>query len=277
MYSEIVHLVIFMLILFVMLAWEALSPRRQPTGVLWQRRINNLLLVGVDFLAVLLLPLVAVGAALAAGENGWGLLNAWQLSEPLRFFLALLLLDMLIYVQHVLMHRIPLLWRLHRVHHTDCEIDVTTGVRFHPFEIVFSMGLKIGGVILIGAPVLAVVTYEILLNAVSMFNHSNINLPLAVDSVVRRIIVTPDMHRVHHSVIRNETDSNYGSVLSVWDRIFRTYIPQPRDGHTGMTIGLHEFRDRRSVGLVWLLLQPFLNADKKEKNPAAHSTSGPSS
>jgi len=226
--------------------------------LLWQRRVNNLLLVGVDFLVVLLLPLVAVGAAAIAAENGWGLLNFLHFPAAIIFILSLVLLDMLIYAQHVLMHKIPLLWRLHRVHHTDREIDVTTGVRFHPFEIVFSMGLKIAGVMLIGAPVLAVVVYEILLNAVSMFNHSNINLPLPVDSLIRKLIVTPDMHRVHHSVIRRETDSNYGSVLSVWDRLFRTYIPQPGKGHTGMTIGLHEFRDKRSVGMLWLLLQPFL-------------------
>lgn len=265
MYSETVHFFIFVVILLGMLAWEALSPRRRTSGFVWQRRINNLLLVGVDFLAVSILPLVAIGAAVMAAEHGWGLLNNLQLPAPLIFILSLVLLDMLIYAQHVLMHKIPLLWRLHRVHHTDREIDVTTGVRFHPFEIIFSMGLKIAGVLLLGAPVLGVVVYEILLNAVSMFNHSNINLPLAVDSFVRRLIVTPDMHRVHHSVIRRETDSNYGSVLSVWDRLFRTYVPQPREGHTGMTIGLHEFRDKRSIGLLWLLLQPFLKPGEREK------------
>lgn len=243
-----------------MLGWEALSPRRRVSRLLWQRRVNNLLLVGVDILSVLLLPLVAVGAAAIAAEKGWGLLNLLQLPAAVIFILSLVLLDMLIYAQHILMHKIPLLWRLHRVHHTDREIDVTTGVRFHPFEIVFSMGLKIAGVMLIGAPVLAVVIYEILLNAVSMFNHSNINLPVTIDGLIRKLIVTPDMHRVHHSVIRRETDSNYGSVLSLWDRLFHTYIPQPEEGHTGMTIGLHEFRDKRSVGLFWLLLQPFLNS-----------------
>ncbi|MDZ7736662.1 MAG: sterol desaturase family protein [Gammaproteobacteria bacterium] len=177
---------------------------------------------------------------------------------------SFLALDLLIYGQHIAFHKIPWLWRLHRVHHTDTAIDATTGVRFHPIEIVLSMLLKMLGVALLGAPVLAVILFEVVLNATSLFNHANINLPLDIDRWLRRVVVTPDMHRVHHSVVRRETDSNFGFNLPWWDRLFGTYRAQPQAGHLQMRIGLDIFRDRRSRWLHWLLLQPFMKTDQDQ-------------
>ena len=202
------------------------------------------------------LPLLAVGAAIDAEAQGWGLFNALALPYWVEVVVAILLLDLAIWTQHLVTHKVPLLWRLHRVHHADRDVDVTTAIRFHPVEIALSMLLKIGLVYLLGLPALAVILFEIILNGTAMFNHSNLKLPVGIEAVLRRFLVTPDMHRVHHSIHRDEHDSNYGFALSIWDRIFGTYIPQPRGGHDGMTTGL-QWQDERPAKLGWSLWLPF--------------------
>jgi len=250
----------FLAVLLLMALWEWRRPRRSSTLSRLRRWPANLGIVIVDSLVLRwLLPVLAVSAALEAQNYNWGLFN--QLETPFWFacIASLLLLDLVIYTQHIVFHKVPLLWRLHRVHHSDTHIDVTTALRFHPFEIVLSMLLKIAVVVLLGAPAAAaVLLFEMILNATAMFNHGNVRIPVWLESWLRLIIVTPDMHRVHHSIHRDETDSNFGFNLPWWDHIFGTYRAQPRDGHSGMTIGLNLFRDRRSVGLHWLLLQPFI-------------------
>jgi sterol desaturase/sphingolipid hydroxylase (fatty acid hydroxylase superfamily) len=207
----------------------------------------------------LMLPIAGMGAALLAQEEGWGLFNVLSFVPRWTAVLAsILVLDLAIYGQHVVFHKVPFLWRLHRVHHTDIDLDATSGVRFHPLEIALSLALKLAVIAALGAPVVAVVAFEVLLNAAALFNHANVRLSLGLDRVLRRVIVTPDMHRVHHSVHRDETDSNFGFNLSLWDRLFGTYRDQPRDGHLGMTIGLAMFRSSRERWLPRLLIQPFV-------------------
>ncbi|MDQ2695878.1 MAG: sterol desaturase family protein [Pseudomonadota bacterium] len=253
-------------VLLAMAAWELWRPRR-PRHVRLRRWLANLGIVAVDVAALrLLVPVLAVAMALEAGARGWGLLNVLDTPWWLAVVLSLLLFDLAIYVQHVVFHKVPLLWRLHRMHHTDTDIDVTTGVRFHPLEIVLSMFIKLAVVVLLGTPAVAVLLFEVILNATALFNHSNVGLPESADRWLRWVVVTPDMHRVHHSIHRDETDSNFGFNLPWWDRIFGTYRAQPRDGHLGMTIGLSIFRDRRSLDLHWLLLQPFLNPRQGDRH-----------
>jgi len=207
----------------------------------------------------LLFPAAAVGMAYSVGEINWGLFNWLSLPAWLEVLVAVLLLDLAIYLQHLLMHRLPLLWRLHRVHHADLDIDLTTGSRFHTIEIVFSMLVKWLVILLLGPALLAVLIFEILLNGMAMFNHANARLPLGLDKKLRYLLVTPDMHRVHHSILRPETNSNYGFNLSLWDRFFRTYIDQPEKGHDEMTIGIPEFRNPHQVDqLPGMLALPFV-------------------
>jgi sterol desaturase/sphingolipid hydroxylase (fatty acid hydroxylase superfamily) len=198
-----------------------------------------------------------VGLAVVCQQEGWGMLNYFRLPDWLAVLLAVALLDLVIYWQHVLFHAVPVLWRLHRMHHTDLDLDVTSGARFHPVEIVLSMGVKMVAVMALGPPVVAVVLFEVLLNGAAMFNHSNISIPGPVDRVLRLMLVTPDMHRVHHSVIPQETNSNYGFNLPWWDRLFGTYRAQPMEGHAGMTLGIEAFRLPRDLRLDSMLLQPF--------------------
>jgi sterol desaturase/sphingolipid hydroxylase (fatty acid hydroxylase superfamily) len=239
-------------------AWEVLAPRRELRAGRWPRWPSNFGIFVVDILAVrLLIPTAAVGAALAAAESGSGLLRLTGWSDWAIGLIGFLILDLAIYAQHVVFHKVPWLWRLHRMHHADLDIDVTTGVRFHPLEILISLLIKIGIVVAFGIPALAVLAFEVVLNATSMFNHSNARMPLALDRVVRWIVVTPDMHRVHHSIERRETDSNFGFNLPWWDRLFGTYRAQPKAGHQGMTIGLPIFREPRELRLDRLLTQPF--------------------
>jgi sterol desaturase/sphingolipid hydroxylase (fatty acid hydroxylase superfamily) len=202
------------------------------------------------------LPVLAVGFALLAEARGWGLLNAFEVAFALALPVSLLALDLAIYLQHVLFHAVPALWRLHRVHHADLEFDVTTGLRFHPIEILLSMGIKLAVVAALGPPAIAVLVFEVLLNATSMFNHGNVRIALGLDRILRWIVVTPDMHRVHHSIHANETNSNFGFNLPWWDRLLGTYRAQPRDGHEGMTIGIEQFRTPRELWLDRLLIQP---------------------
>ena len=245
-------------ILAVMAVWEVLAPRREQAIGRRQRWPSNLAVVALDTLLVrLVFPAGAVGVALAAEEAGWGLLAL--LAPPLwaSAALAVVALDLVIYLQHTMFHAVPALWRLHRVHHADLELDVTTGARFHPIEILLSMVIKLAAVAALGAPAVGVLIFEVLLNSTSMLNHGNVRIPQPVDRVLRWIVVTPDMHRVHHSVVRRETDSNFGFNLPWWDRLMGTYRAQPEAGHEGMTIGLERFREPRELQLHRMLLQPF--------------------
>jgi sterol desaturase/sphingolipid hydroxylase (fatty acid hydroxylase superfamily) len=250
----------FVAVLLLMMLWEWRQPRRPLSLPRIRRWPANLGIIVVDSLVVrLTFPVLAVGVAGLAEAKGWGLFHALDAPFGLAFVASLLLLDLTIYAQHVLFHKLPLLWRLHRMHHTDLDFDVTTALRFHPLEIVLSMLIKLVVVVLLGAPPLAVMLFEVILNATAMFNHGNIRLPERWDRMLRWLLVTPDMHRVHHSVRPEETDRNFGFNLPWWDRLFGTYRDQPREGHAGMTIGLEYFRDRRATTLTGLLLQPFLN------------------
>ncbi len=252
-----IRLLMFVGVLAVMSVWQMAAPKRELTQG-YRRWPANLGIVMLDSLVVrLLIPAGAMGAALWAAENGWGLFNLVELPGWAAVVVAVILLDMVIYAQHVLVHAVPLLWRLHMVHHSDRDIDVTTGLRFHPLEIIFSMLIKMSVVILLGVPALAVLIFEVVLNGMAMFNHSNVRLPKAVDTIIRILFVTPDMHRVHHSIIKQETNSNYGFNLSIWDRLFGTYIAQPEKGHQGMTIGLTQFLDQPAHQLIWMLRLPF--------------------
>ncbi len=247
--------------LFALLALvEAWVPRRVRSQTRktrwvtnWGITIANTVLLNALAFA---LPLLAVGAAIDAGQQGWGLFNNVSLPIAVEIIAVILIMDFAIWLQHLVTHKVPFLWRLHRVHHADVDIDVTTAIRFHPLEIAFSMLLKIGLVYLLGPAAIAVILFEIILNGTAMFNHANIKLPLWLDAIVRRVIVTPDMHRVHHSVHREEHDSNYGFSLSIWDQIFGTYIPQPAEGHDDMKIGL-QWQDDRPSKLGWSLALPF--------------------
>lgn len=249
---------VFAAVLLTMMAAESLFPRKARTKPRWRRWTTNLLIILVDNIVLrLLFPIVAVGTALLAATNGWGLFNLTNLPTWLEFVLALVVLDLLIYAQHVAFHYVPAFWALHKMHHVDRDFDVTTGIRFHPVEMVLSLIYKMVCIVLLGAPAVAVILFEIILNACSMFNHSNVKLPLGFDRFLRLFIVTPDMHRVHHSAIPRETNSNYGFSISLWDRLFRTYIDQPEKGHTGMTIGVAEYQTDGPTSLIWSLLLPF--------------------
>ncbi|MFV2031279.1 MAG: sterol desaturase family protein [Gammaproteobacteria bacterium] len=259
-YEVNIRLGFFFGVFAIMALWETRAPRRVLTISRTIRWTNNLGLVFLNsFILRLIFPAAAVGVAAFAGENGWGLLNYYQVPFALAVVLSIVALDFIIYLQHVLVHAVPVLWRLHRVHHADLDFDVTTGARFHPFEIIISMLIKFATIVVLGPPLVAVVIFEVVLNAMAMFNHSNVRLPLALDRVIRFVFVTPDMHRVHHSVEDNETNSNFGFNLSLWDSLLGTYIDQPRGGHEGMTIGIHTYREPKQVAwLPGILALPFI-------------------
>lgn len=248
----------FLGVFSLMAGWELIAPRRAlstPKGRRWARNFG---LVTLNSVAVrLLVPLQAVGVAVLAEKWGWGLAGLSGQAPALSIVATVVILDLAIYAQHWYFHRNPLFWRLHMVHHVDLDIDVTTGARFHPVEILLSMAIKMILVLSIGAPVAGVVAFEILLNATALFSHGNVRIASGIDRLLRWVVVTPDMHRVHHSVLPQETFSNFGFNLPWWDRLFGTYRPQPREGHVGMSIGLPWFRDPGRVGLPWLLLLPF--------------------
>ncbi|MGH8495125.1 MAG: sterol desaturase family protein [Gammaproteobacteria bacterium] len=243
---------------------EHFWPRRRHSLPRGRRWTANAGIVLIDTAALrVLLPLLAAGMAIEAERRGWGLFNALALPVWIEFVLAVLLLDLAIYFQHWLFHVTGPLWRLHRMHHSDLDFDVSTALRFHPIEILISMGIKIAAVAALGASAPAVITFEILLNGVTLFNHANLRLPGGADRLLRLIVVTPDMHRVHHSVHRLETDSNFGFSFPWWDRLFRTYRAQPADGHERMVIGLQSFRDPQRQGLLGLLWQPFTRGPER--------------
>lgn len=244
--------------LIILALLESLHPRRKRIQTRKKRWFVNLAMTAISTGFIrFLVPLAPVAAALYAGEKGWGFLNRVNLPFFLEFAIAFIIFDLLIFLQHAMFHAIPLFWRLHMMHHTDLDIDLTTGIRFHPLEILISTGIKIAVVFSLGAPASAVLVFEIVLNACAMFNHSNLHLPFWMDRMIRILIVTPDMHRVHHSVIIHETNSNFGFNFSFWDRLFGTYHARPMRGHTEMTIGLSHIRNPERLGLWNLLIQPF--------------------
>jgi sterol desaturase/sphingolipid hydroxylase (fatty acid hydroxylase superfamily) len=259
-----------------MALWEVLAPRRTMAVGRVRRWPSNLGILAFDAVLVrVLIPTAAVGVAVIATQRGWGLLNITPWPFWLEAVAGFLALDLVIYGQHFAFHKVPLLWRLHRMHHADLDIDVSTGLRFHPIEIVLSMLIKIAVVLLIGVPAVAVVVFEVVLNATSMFNHSNAALPLWLDRIVRLIVVTPDMHRVHHSIKRHETDSNFGFNLPWWDRLFGTYRAQPEAGHENMTVGLPVFRDLEELRFDRLLTQPFREDTMVSVKPIEGETGSP--
>lgn len=253
------RLFVFGVVFAVMAGWEFVAPRRPrtlPRGARWP---HNLALVALNTLLLrVLFPLGAVGGAIWANAAGWGVLPRLGAPPWIAFPASILLLDLAIYLQHVLFHRIPVLWRMHRMHHADLDLDVTSGSRFHPIEMVLSMLFKLAVVVALGAPAGAVLVFEIVLNALAMFNHANVGMPPWLDRPLRWLVVTPDMHRVHHSVHPDETNSNFGFNISWWDRAFRTYREAPRDGHQGMSLGLPGLRDPAGQRLDRMLLQPFV-------------------
>lgn len=252
-----IRLTAFFGILAAMMVWELAAPRRRlelPRVIRWS---NNLALVVVDTAILrLAFPVLAVGLAGLAEAKGWGLFNVLDLPLWVEVIAAVLILDLAIYLQHILFHAVPGLWRLHRMHHADLDFDATTGLRFHPVEILLSMAIKLAVVGAIGAPPVAVLAFEVILNATSLFNHGNVRLPPAVDRVLRLVLVTPDMHRVHHSSDPRETNSNFGFSVPWWDRLLGTYVAQPAKGHEGMEIGIEQFRTERDLWLDRMLIQP---------------------
>jgi sterol desaturase/sphingolipid hydroxylase (fatty acid hydroxylase superfamily) len=255
-----IRLVFFLAIFALVALWEIAAPRRvlyiSKTG----RWLNNIGLVALNSLLLrLLFPTAAVGLAAVAQTREWGLLNAMDPPLLPAVVIAVVAMDFVVYLQHVMVHAVPALWRLHRVHHADLDYDVTTGARFHPLEIVLSMLIKFAAILVLGPPVVSVVIFEVLLNGTAMFNHGNIRLPVALDRVLRWFVVTPDMHRVHHSAEDDEANSNFGFNLPWWDRLLGTYRDQPRSGHEDMIIGIHHYRDPKQVNwLPGMLALPFV-------------------
>ena len=261
--EHVIRLGFFFGIFAVMAFWEFRMPRRAQSFARTLRWPNNLGIVLLNTVILrIVFPATAVSLALIGEQSGWGLLNNIEFPYWLSVICAVIFLDFAIYLQHVLFHAVPALWRLHRMHHADLDFDVTTGARFHPIEIILSMVIKIGVIVSLGAPALAVLIFEVLLNATAMFNHGNVRIPAKIDNMLRWLLVTPDMHRVHHSVIVEETNSNFGFNLTWWDRLFGTYRSQPREGHENMTIGIEDYREGRDLWLDRMLLQPFRSATK---------------
>jgi sterol desaturase/sphingolipid hydroxylase (fatty acid hydroxylase superfamily) len=262
LHESLIRFAAFCAIFAAMAAWELLAPRRILALTRSRRWLSNLGVMVLDTLLVrLILPAAIVGGAVFAGIQGWGLLNYLNTPAWFGILVAVVMLDLAIYLQHVLFHAVPALWRVHRMHHADLDFDVTTGVRFHPIEIVLSVFIKLGVVVALGLPGLGVLLFEVLLNATSLFNHSNVRIPSRIERVLRWLVVTPDMHRVHHSIDAPETNSNFGFNLPWWDRLFGTYRAQPRRGHNGMTLGIKALRDPDlCASFVGLLRLPFMGA-----------------
>ena len=252
-----VRLTAFALVLAAMATWEVLAPRRKQSFARAARWPNNLGLLAVDVILLrLLAPGAAIAVAMSADAGGWGLLNVLALPGWMAILLGVVLLDVAMYFQHVMFHAVPALWRVHRVHHADLDFDVTTGTRFHPVEILISTAIKCAVVAASGAPAVAVLVFEVLLNAAAMFNHANASVPERIERWLRWVVVTPDVHRVHHSVQYDESSSNFGFNLPWWDRLFGTYRAQPKMGHAAMTIGVDAFRSADDLRLDRLLIQP---------------------
>lgn len=255
-----IRLGFFFGVFIIMALWELVAPRRKLLVPKLMRWSNNLALVVLNSVVLrLLFPAAAVGMAVFAQGQGWGVFNYYDLPLLLIAVVSVIIMDGIIYLQHVMVHAVPALWRLHRVHHADPDFDVTTGSRFHPLEIILSMLIKFAVIMVLGPPVVAVIIFEVLLNGMAMFNHSNVRLNKTFDKYLRLFVVTPDMHRVHYSVDADETNSNFGFSLPWWDRLFGTYRDQPRKGHEAMIIGIHQYNKPEQV--TWLhkmLLLPFI-------------------
>jgi sterol desaturase/sphingolipid hydroxylase (fatty acid hydroxylase superfamily) len=258
-YHEIaVRLAAFAAVFTIMALWEWVTPRRPLQISKTLRWTNNLALTLLNSVLVrVMIPVAATGVAELAAERGLGLFAVFHVPYALTILLSVLALDLAIYLQHLMFHAMPLLWRLHRMHHADLDFDLTTGARFHPVEIILSMLIKFAVILFLGPPAVAVLAFEVLLNATAMFNHGNVGMSAGLDRVLRWVVVTPDMHRVHHSVNPRETNSNFGFNLPWWDRLFGTYRSQPQAGHDAMTIGIEQFRTTRDLWLDRMLLQPF--------------------
>jgi sterol desaturase/sphingolipid hydroxylase (fatty acid hydroxylase superfamily) len=260
-YQSELRLGSFVILILMFASFELVWPRKLADENSKYRRLTNILLLTVNFIAIrFLVPFAAVEVALTVAEKEIGLFNIISLPIILNVLLTIIIFDFLIYLQHIIFHKFTFLWRFHRVHHTDLEFDVTTAIRFHPIEIVLSMFYKIAAVYLIGPMAVSIILYEILLNAAALFSHSNILFNAKLDSMLRKLFVTPDMHRIHHSALRKETDSNYGNVFSFWDKAFKTYRALPEAGYDSMMIGLEKFRDPSSGQLLQLLINPFTNS-----------------
>ncbi len=259
LHESLFRLMIFIVVLASVAIWEIISPRRKLKISKSYRWINNLGLVFLNTILLrLIFPVAATGIAWWAVQHDFGIINYWHLSGWWVIGLSVVILDFAIYLQHVLFHKLPWLWQLHQVHHADLDYDVTTGARFHPLEIILSMLIKFAVVITLGIPVVAIIIFEILLNATAMFNHGNIRLPYSVDKLLRLVLVTPDMHRVHHSIVKKELNSNFGFNIPWWDRLCGTYQAQPQAGHKNMIIGLNYLRDERvTQNLANMLYTPF--------------------
>jgi sterol desaturase/sphingolipid hydroxylase (fatty acid hydroxylase superfamily) len=264
-HEPILRLTLCLALLAAMASWERRAPRRPnpfPRHVRWT---GNLGIAALNTaLARTLLPTTAVGLALYAGQAGWGLFNVYPVPHWFALVASVILLDLAIYLQHVLFHAVPALWRLHRMHHADLHIDASTGLRFHTIEILLSFVLKFAIIVALGTPALAVLAFEILLNATSIFNHANVRVPPRLEPILRWLVVTPDMHRVHHSIHMHETNSNFGFNLPWWDRMFGTYRPQPQDGHDHMKVGIAQFRTKRDLRLDQMLIQPLRDASQAD-------------
>ena len=259
-YEVSIRLSFFLGVFALIAVWELLAPKRVLSVSKVVRWSNNLGLVFFNsFILRLLFPAAAVGVAVTAQQNNWGLFNLTEVPIWLAISASIVIMDLVIYLQHVMVHAVPVLWRLHRVHHADLDYDVTTGSRFHTIEIILSMLIKFATIVLLGPPIVAVIVFEVVLNAMAMFNHGNVGLPKSLDNLLRWFIVTPDMHRVHHSIEDDETNSNFGFNLSWWDRLFGTYREQPRAGHQGMTIGIRGFREtKQAAWITGMLTMPFV-------------------
>lgn len=259
--QKLIRLGVFFAVLAVMVLWESWMPRRKASFSRVTRWPSNLGVAAINpLLEFYLLSITPVGLAVLASARGWGLMHAARMPWLVAVVLTVVVLDLVIYLQHVMFHAVPILWRFHRMHHTDLDFDVTTGIRFHPVEILISLVIKLGAVAALGPPAVGVLAFEAALNATSLFNHANVRIAGPVDRVLRLLVVTPDMHRVHHSMLVPETNSNFGFNLPWWDRLFGTYRAQPRAGHDAMTIGLSQFREIADLRLDRMLWQPLRGA-----------------
>lgn len=258
-YESVIRLSSFLGLFALLTIWEISSPKRELLQLRRFRWVSNIgLIIFSSVLVRFILPTAAIGVAMHVEQENIGFLNNYDLPFLTQFILAFILMDLSIYFQHVMFHSLPLFWRFHRVHHSDIDCDITTGLRFHPLEMIISIIFKFLVIASVGVPVLTVVIFEIILNAASMFSHSNIKIPLGIERVIRWFIVTPDMHRTHHSVHENETNSNFSFFISAWDRLFGTYIHQPKDGHEKMELGLSFFREAKWQNFRWLIYLPFV-------------------
>ncbi len=265
MHPVLVRFGILALVFLLMAAWEILHPRRPLLGGRAGRWPSNLAVILIGNLLVLLMPLIPVSAAILAEARGWGLLNSMPVPYVWRLVSGVLFLDFVIYWQHRVFHRYSFLWRIHLMHHIDSDVDVTTALRFHPIEILLSALWKIAAVIVAGAPALSVMLFEVILTSAAMFNHGNVKLPASADAVLRAFLITPDVHRIHHSTKRNEVNSNYGFFLSWWDRLFRSYTPQPQLGHSAMRIGVPGYGESKYLRIGHMLAVPFLRCGRRDE------------